>query len=172
MCVCKKGGRQGWRKEEATASREMGSASLKPPCCCCCWRDISVYFQPCLFAFLLLSFSLWLGFFISISLPCVCVACALQCFPSFVSFPFISPFYRFSLLFSLSSCINYLSLSFLPSSSRFAELNPFPSLTRIGSYGSNRVQLSPAAVRIKFLSAVTLLGPNSLIILFNFYLIS
>lgn len=52
-------------------------------------RFLSFYFQPCLFAFLLLSVSF--GFCVSIFFPCVCVACALWCFPPFVSLPLISP---------------------------------------------------------------------------------
>lgn len=51
--------------------------------------DFFLYFQPCLFAFLLLSVSF--GFCVSIFFPCVCVACALWCFPPFVSLPFIFP---------------------------------------------------------------------------------
>lgn len=140
-----KGGRQGWRKDEARGA--TGSASLKPPCCCC-WREISrFYFHPRLFAISLLS----PGFPISICLPCVCVACALWCFPSFVFFPFISPSYHFSLLFSLSGSINYLSyvVPYLPHIAPVDLLSKIPSLTRIGSCGSNRVPVIPAAVRIK-----------------------
>lgn len=55
-----------------------------------------------LFSTLPLCFPPALSLLVSIFFPCVCVACALWCFPSFVSLPFISPSYRFSLLFSLS----------------------------------------------------------------------
>lgn len=139
-----KGGRHGWRKDDAR--RATCIASLKPPCCHCCWREISLfYFHPCLFASFLLSP-------ISISLPCVCVACPLWCFPSFVFFPFISPSYSFSLLLSLSSSINYLFyvVPYLPHVAPVDLLSKIPSLTRIGSCGSNRVPVIPAAVRIKF----------------------
>lgn len=97
VCV----GREGRRKDEA--SRET------PPCCCCCWREISLfYFQPCLFAFLLLFFSLLVSLFLYPSLVFVLLVLS-------GAFPLLSLFlssllsYHFPLLFPLSSCINYLS---------------------------------------------------------------
>lgn len=104
------------------------------------------YFQPCL-CLPALFFSL--GFPISISLS------HLFCLCSVVPFFFCLFNFHLSLLllpplfFSLSSCINY-EFPYLPYIAPVDLLSLIPSLARIGSYGSNRVPLSPAAVKIKF----------------------
>lgn len=77
------------------ASREKGTSSLL-------LLLEGDFFSIFNLASLLSSCSLSLLVSVSIFFPCVCVACAPWCFPSFVSLPFISTFYRFSLSFSVS----------------------------------------------------------------------
>lgn len=140
-CIqCKKGGRGGWTNE---ASREMGDASLL---LLLLEGDFSIFNLASLpSCSLFLSVSLFLYPSLTFVLLVLCGAFLLLSL-------FLSslPLTASPLFFSLSSCINYLSYEFpyLPDIAPVDLLSLIPSLARIGSYGSNRVPLSPAAVKI------------------------
>lgn len=82
----------------------------------------------------------------------ICCGCTLQSLPSFVSFSFISASYHFPRFFSRSNGINNLFCEFpyLPYIAPVDLLGLIPFLRGIGSYGSNRVPLSPKALKIEF----------------------
>lgn len=110
-----------------------------------------------------------LGFPLSTQLTFVVVVlCSL---PSFVSFSFISASYHFPRFFSRSNGINNLFCEFpyLPYIAPVDLLGLIPSLRGIGSYGSNRVPLSPETLKIEFYLP-SFFKAHSCLCLFFFYI--